>query len=133
MMLGPSLVGPSKLKISWGATRHRTRSRYSRGFKPLVAVELFGLVVQSHSLGSAVHEAESGDAELFAGFVNSCHPSILALERLSSLEHLLGHHLAPLVQHQVSLCEAALGSFRGTIPDLAHGSGLHLLGHGYGK
>merc|ERR1712080_93318 len=93
----------------------------------ILVIEFLRLVVEGHSLCPSVDNTESSDPELFACFHNSSHPS--AFERLSLLEHLFGHHLAPLIEHQVSLGEASLSPGGGTIPHLALRAGLHLLGH----
>merc|ERR1719445_1383660 len=88
-----------------------------------LAVELLSSLVESNALGSTVHDAEPGDSELLAGLHDSCYPS--AFQGLSLRVLLLGHHLASFVKHQVGFCEAPLRELRGSIPDLAVGSGLH--------
>merc|ERR1719461_1241243 len=93
--------------VSWWRFRHRPRClAMGDALETLAVVELLGFLVESNALCSTVQEAESSDPELFAGLHKSLHPSACAfsLKGLSLLEHLLGHDLTVLVQHQVILC-----------------------------
>merc|ERR1719150_2038881 len=97
-----------------------------------VGVVLLGTLVQRDALCSSVHEAEPGDSKFFSGLHDRGHPAADAarLEGLCALRvGLLGHHLASLVLHEVSLDESALGELLRAVPHLEHGSGLHFLGH----
>merc|ERR1712233_137564 len=101
-----------EMTISWcpKSRQRAVRPQLYWLLPPLVLVELLGLVVQGLSLSPSVHQAEAGDSELFAGLHNGTHPA----SRLLSLpHHLLGHHLAPLVDAEVILGEPSLGPLRG--------------------
>merc|ERR1719436_866306 len=90
-----------------------------------LVVELFRLLVKRNTLSSTVDGAESGDSELLPCLRKRCHPWAL-FQPFSVLVLLLGHDPAVFVKHQIRLHQTALGEFGGAVPDLAHGSGLHL-------
>merc|ERR1719436_551635 len=108
-----------------GSCRHRRSTAVQ--LPSTLVVEFFGPLVERDTLGASVHDAESSDAELFAGLHQRSRPAALLLELLSSLVCFLGHHLATLVDHQVGFHEPSLGELAATIPNLAHGAGLHLF------